>query len=171
MPTIVRIMASTSSTRPRRLKILSRIALGKTARVAAVTLKPRCRLGRSDIRLARTSTAVSGLTFIFLETSFISQKFASEKKVAHAQASATLQPLTSPRRAGDDWVLISHGMSQWGMAGGSLAERWDGHQRPSLDEHRGPGGVRSAAATRTRPRTGATSRECLSACGCRAQGT
>jgi len=86
MPTIVRIMASTSSTRPRGLKILSRIALGKTAWVAAVTLKPRCRLGRSDIRLARTSTAVSGLTFIFLETSFISQKFASEKKVALSSA-------------------------------------------------------------------------------------
>src|SRR6185436_428719 len=30
----------------------------------------------------------------------------------HAQTPATLQPFTSPRRAGDDWHLISHGMSR-----------------------------------------------------------
>src|SRR5262249_9221066 len=32
--------------------------------------------------------------------------------VRHAQASAALQPLTSARRAGDDWHLTSHGMSR-----------------------------------------------------------
>src|SRR5262249_9979565 len=42
--------------------------------------------------------------------------------VRHAQASAALQPLTSARRAGDDWHLTSHGMSRWRMAGGSLAD-------------------------------------------------
>jgi hypothetical protein len=29
----------------------------------------------------------------------------------------------------DDWTLTSQGMSQWRMAGGSLAERRDAHQR------------------------------------------
>ncbi len=38
--------------------------------------------------------------------------------VRHAQTPAALQPLTSPRRAGDDWVLTSHGMSRLRMAVG-----------------------------------------------------
>src|SRR5262245_48311918 len=41
--------------------------------------------------------------------------------VRHAQAPAALQPLPPPRRAGDDYVLTSHGMSRMGTAGGSLA--------------------------------------------------
>ena len=42
--------------------------------------------------------------------------------VRHAQAPAALQPLTSPRRPGEDWVLTSHGMPRWRMSGGSLAD-------------------------------------------------
>src|SRR6185503_7883321 len=38
--------------------------------------------------------------------------------VRHAQAPGTLQPLTTPRCAGDDWVLTSHGMSRLGWVGG-----------------------------------------------------
>src|SRR5437660_11867852 len=45
--------------------------------------------------------------------------------VRHAQAPAALQPLTSPRRARDDWVLTYHGMSRWRMAGGSVADLLD----------------------------------------------
>ena len=73
MATIPRMTVSASSTRRSRLKMLSKTALGKAACVSAETLSPRCRLGRSDMRFGRTRTAVSGLTCILRETSFISQ--------------------------------------------------------------------------------------------------
>ena len=41
-------------------------------------------------------------------------------------------PLTSPRRAGDDWVLTSHGMSRWRMAGGE-SSRTPGRAPASLE--------------------------------------
>src|SRR5262249_57286794 len=48
----------------------------------------------------------------------------------HAQTPPTLQPVTSARRAGDDWHLISHGMSRWGWR--SLAEGQDAHHAKPL---------------------------------------
>ena len=70
--------ASPSSTSPSTLNTLSSTALGKTAWVSADTLSRRCKGGRSEMRFGRTRTAVSGLTSMPRDTSFISQKLGKE---------------------------------------------------------------------------------------------
>src|SRR3989442_15423125 len=86
MATTARIAASASSATPSRLKIVSSTALGKTDWVSVETFSSRWRLGRSDRRLALTSTAVRGLMGILRAVFVIPQKIAREEENAGAAA-------------------------------------------------------------------------------------